>query len=172
MHVFAHVTPGATEKEEMIFPIIRVRDINAAIWGRNARNNLFEVEIARYLDSNQSWLGVLAQEVYESHYKWRRGLIGVTLVKHWREDMELTSHTIEALVANQWDGHDYQQYLFVEAETLVSPWSSYRDKRLFKGMRAADVFGLMQQRAYRADKWVTANRRFLDRWAAKRREAS
>lgn len=152
----------------MIFPRIRIRNTDAATWGRNARNNPFEVEIARDVLAGQSWLGVLAQEVYESRHKlqfWNM------FKRRWREDMELTSHTIEALIAARWDGYDYQQYLFVEAETLVSPWSSYRDKRLFKGMRAADVFELMQQRAYQADKWVTANRRFLDRWAAKR-EAS
>ena len=152
----------------MIFPIIRIRNTDAATWGRNARNNPFEVEIARDVLHGQSWLGVLAQEVYESRYKlcfWN------LLSPGWREDMELTSHTIEAIVASDWDGFGYQAYLQAEAETLVSSWSSYRDKGLFRGLSAADVFGQMQQRAYLADKWVQANRKFLDRWAAKR-EAS
>ena len=151
-----------------MIPIIRIRNTSAVAWGRNARNNAFEVEIAGEVLAGQSWLGVLAQEVFESRHKWSRGLIGVALVRRWREDMELMGHTIEACVASQWDGFDYDAYLLLEAQTLVSPWSSYQARGLFKGKTEGDVLALMQQRERQAARWVREHAGFLNRWAARR----
>ena len=146
----------------MNFPIVTIRDIDPQVWGRNARNDPFRIEIARRLSPTQSWLGVLAQERYEWGFKWKRGLIGV-LIPGVRREMELRSHTVEAWVAHRWDMHDFDMYLRQEAQSMVAGYDG-----LFKGMTWNQVYDLMIERKRMATRWTRDHGHWLYRWYDRR----
>ena len=145
-----------------MLPIIRMHPGNAWEWGRNARNTAFTVEIAEKVAG--SWLGILAQEVFESRFKWRRGLIGTLLVTAWHEHMELVGHAIEARVAERYDHCHFDGYLYAEALALVDPASSYQRKGLFRGQSLEQVLQRLRQVQPEADDWIRAHAKEIYRW--------
>lgn len=115
----------------MIFPIIKVLKGQRAGKDQpfNGRNNPFRVLMCEHIDSG-SWLGILCQEVYESRFKWRHGLLGTVFSRRLRERMELMGHAVECQVASTLDGHPLGLYELGEAKVLTQ----YAKKGLFVGL--------------------------------------
>lgn len=85
--------------------------------GRNASNSLFTVEIVEHVAEGQSWIGVLAQEIFESRYKWKN--LYRLFSKKFKQEMELKGHAIESLTAVRFDGFVLGTYLRDEALALT-----------------------------------------------------
>jgi hypothetical protein len=150
----------------MVFPRIEVLSgISYETWGRNARNNPFIVEIAGTVQG--SWIGILSQEVYESHFKWKCLLVGTLLVRSLREEMELRGHAVEARVAADYEGLDYEEYLAAEASAIVLPNGSYVREGMFEGMTIGKAMDKMRERDSIARKWVANHSDFLSKWQAR-----
>lgn len=124
-------------------PKVSVVDIDPAIWGKNAHNTLFRIEIVRNVGPNQSWLGILGQELYEVQYKWKTLCLG-KITASWSRKMESRSHAIEAYIAATYDNFDHERYIAREAGTLSTYsyfYGSTFDYRL-ESIRDQDYFAM------------------------------
>lgn len=144
------------------FPPIR---LNAG----STSNNLFGVQIqAEEFGSGQSWVGVLAQEVFECRYSWAHlpgALFGGT---KFHEQMELFSHTVEAVVASALDGRDFAAYSELMLNLLDDP-HGYRSKyNYFQGMTREDLRAAMKGYYAQALSWATANKDYFAKWKLRR----
>lgn len=148
-------------------PVIKVVDDDPRTWGRNARNNLYRVEISRRIDtSTQSWVGVLAQEVYESRVRWKY-LIVLTMFKSVKREMEIVGHAIEAYVAYKFDEFDLNEYLRREARTMQSGYDG-----LFSEYEYEDLCLELAASVPAAMFWYDTNFKLLDEWHRRWREGT
>jgi hypothetical protein len=126
----------------------------------NANNNRFRVVIRRTMPQGQSWLGVLAQEYFESRYKWTHWFMDTKA----REEMELLGHAIEAMVAFHYDGMDLDAYEVREAFALSDRNSSYAKKGMFVGAQINPLVAELRRRRPDARLWMEMNEGFLEKW--------
>jgi hypothetical protein len=142
----------------MLFPIIKIqRGLKAENWGRNATNTLFTVEIAEFVAPGQSWVGVLAQEIYECHYKWRHfGFF------YKQRELELRGHAVECAAAARMDGYDLRQYELQEAGTMQRAYNG-----IFKDMPIETIAGELAARRPMAARWVVDHDPLLSKYEAR-----
>lgn len=143
----------------LLGPVVQIRQEPSG--STNAQNNPFRVWIAApQFFRRESWLGVLGQEVYEFRYKWTR-LHLTYFVTRLREEMELRGHAVECAIAAS-EGRNLHDYEWDEAQSLVSPQSSYARKGMFKGMSAPEVMDELIARRPLARAWVAKHRAYLE----------
>lgn len=130
------------------FPVVIVHDGKNS--ERNARNNQFRVELWRNGDSRQSLLGILGQEVWECHAKWRG---------ENRAERELMGHAVECCVASIFGGFNIDAYEALEASVLVGGYGE-----LFDGMTQIQVQQQLRQRRTKAAAWVLDHHGFFEHW--------
>lgn len=119
---------------------------------RNAHNDLFAVEL--WKNPGACWSAIMAQEIFECRYKWRRFLFFAD-----RREMELLGHAVEARVAREL-GYDLDQYEKDEAAAMVQGYSA------FAGLTVQEVQAQLLARRGEALRWVSDNRRLVDAWKA------
>lgn len=145
-----------------LFPRISIRKgVSYETWGKNATNSALHVEIAEKVEG--SWIGILAQEIYESRYKlvWGRFL---WMTKKQKAKMEIMGHTIEAVAAKKYNPtEDLHAYMKKEALVLSTMYPE-----LFKGVDTTSIYEQMVASLHDANLWVFRNREVLSHWIEKR----
>ncbi len=134
------------------FPPTFVRDVPRT--GTNAHNNPLRIWIARQVGLSEYWGAVLAQERYEFGFKWKVGVIPAIFLERWIEPM---GHAVEARVAADYYGADFDAYEALEAQSLGSYGS-------LKGKSQAELLALMVAKRGAAARWVKRHRRYVE-WA-------
>lgn len=145
----------------MILPIIIVEHGKRAT-RYNAKNNPFRIRIVEYPDAGASWLGILAQELYEAKAK---RAFWMLFSRSWRRDMELMGHAIECCVAAEYDDMVLADYETAEADVMTRP-GAYSG--MFRDMGKSGVLLALVARRQQAREWMREHRDFLNEWHAKR----
>jgi hypothetical protein len=100
-----------------MLPIVFMKKgTTAAELGYNAHNNMLYVEIAEQVSAGQCWIAVLAQEIFESRYKWKN--LFRRFSKSFKQELELKGHAVEIAVAARM-GFDREVYFDYEARSLT-----------------------------------------------------
>lgn len=148
-----------------IIPVIHYQaGARAGEHGRpNARNGLFDVWICEHVVG--CWPGILAQEIFECEFRWKRGLLPI-FIRSMREEMELMGHAVECCVA-QANGENLDAYEVVEAFALTDRGSSYHKKGLFVGKTIHQVKFMLEERRGAAARWVKRHQGTIDYYRAK-----
>lgn len=130
-------------------------------------NDLTGVYMPADLGGNeQSWLGVLAQEVFEFRHTWAHLLSYLKPGNDFEADQEIRSHAVELAVAVLYDGRDYDAYRELML-TRLDDARAYRAEGFFKGMSRDDLSAQLQKYAVPAAAWMAPHRDFFVYWKAK-----
>lgn len=118
--------------------------------GKNGTNNLFSVKVdpaAKYP------LAVLAQELYESDYKWHPRVIAVRLSKAAQREMEYRGHEVEVQAAVELYGADEDAHRRDEGEVM-----HYGYDGIFKHLLVPEIISEMEKHTIMAKQWVQDNK--------------
>lgn len=134
-----------------VFPRVRVKKL----YDRNGRNSLFRVEVD---PDAPDMLAVLAQEIAEVDWKWRRahGLPAINLILDeipaLERRMELWGHEVEVQAAAMIYGADPERKRRTEARVMHA-YSGYH----FDDWTPDEIERAMRDHADDARKWVERN---------------
>jgi hypothetical protein len=150
----------------MIFPVIRILPTDQR---GDTYNTLFAVVISTKVEPGASWPGILAQEIYECHFKWSRGALLHLLVKSWHEELKLRGHATEIAAYEIFSAPSVRSlhlYTISEARALLQ----YQAKGLFKGWSLLRAYDEVFARVERQKQWVRDHEPMLRSYWAKRND--
>lgn len=144
----------------MLLPKIHVlAGMQPGDFGRNAMNTLTTVQIVEHPFG--SWIGILAQEVYECHHRWKTLNLS-HLIPAWRRKLELMGHAIESYAAFYFDGENLETYELEEAQALKEGYDG-----LFADVSIGNIICKLRANRNAAKKWVLEHEDFLMMWQSR-----
>lgn len=138
----------------LVGPRVTVVDQTPAEFGRNAMNTALGISICRDVGSEQSWIGVLAQEAYEFRLCWK--WLRLNKLFGQGRELELRGHAVECAAAAMIDGRSLADYELSEAIGMQAGYGG-----LFRDLSVQEVLVMLVARRPLAAAWVQDHRGWL-----------